>query len=198
MWHQNPSRDLSFVLSVMGGLTANLVDQFVDRILDNPDNEKKVEIASRKYSRLLDMQPLKKLIHWTLATAMTSACMSVMTLSLWPSGNLFDKIFANLLAGPCVLFLITPASLLVCLGVVTQAQWLTLSAQKALGFALFVLREIAESFSSDEFEFPPPQAQTTSFTGWLSTPIQPVLILSAELALLYLCLEVIRERRAEL
>jgi hypothetical protein len=197
LWHQNPVRDLSFVLSLMGGLTASLIDQLVGLIIHNFKTEKSEEMSSKKILPLWNIKPLSALSRWILATSLTSTCMSFMTLPLWPSGELLDKILANLLAGPCVLLLVTPASLFVCLGIVTQTEWITLVAQKALGFALVILRDIARCFSNHPVDAPRALTDSLSVTLWTSVPVPPLLILSVEIALLYFCVEAIRERRRE-
>lgn len=195
LWHQNPAYELSFILSLMGGLTASLQFHLVSRLIEfKKPEQKKNSILETKLHYILNHRLVGCCLHWTMTTAMTSAAMTFMTLPLWPAGHLPDKIFANLLAGPCVLFIVTPASLAVCLGVLIESNSWTLLSQKFLSFGLHLLREIARAFSTG-----PQFGELMNNNGpnlevQMFVEFQPTLIMVAEIAVLYFCLEVVREK----
>ncbi|MEN9530335.1 MAG: hypothetical protein RI932_2208 [Pseudomonadota bacterium] len=144
---KNPVHDLSFLLSALGAHTAQVVATLVQTTWAQDDKDsrfKKKRIAKCCFTAA------QQVAQWVLITALTSALMCIFCLQLWPIDNMAKKILANLLAGPVVLFLITPSAMTVIISVMFE-----LNSCLALSGFLFetgleVLLLIAQSFAESE------------------------------------------------
>lgn len=171
--HKNPVHDLSFLLSLLGAKTVGLVS-----ICCAPLN--KCDTVRGSKSQILQYleHTIRSIIYWVTVTAVTSALMCVFCAALWPIDNVIQKVQANLVAGPIVLFLVTPASLLI-------LAWIGLSQDQPptpmrafLELGLYLFHEAALAFSSHD-EPKPQQARTflsLPFSGdWFEHPYLPLL-----------------------
>lgn len=143
---QNPVHDLSFLLSTLGAHTAQLVSISVAILRSNKD------IVQSEKSQFLLSACIKfagTLSQWIIITALTSTLMCLFCFQLWPVENVFDKILANLVAGPLVLFLITPASLLVITCIALNFDLGLTMASSCLEVGLRMLVVIGESFARE-------------------------------------------------
>jgi hypothetical protein len=154
---KNPVHDLSFLLSALGANTAQVVSTAIQATWS--DAGKIIPGEKSSLSRIT-IDAATRLVQWTLITALTSSLMCCFCFQLWPVSNIFDKVLANLLAGPLVLFLITPAALLVIACIALQLEILLIPVCYALDLGLFALVFLAESFS-DPKTLPP--ASTMQF-----------------------------------
>ncbi|NBO37110.1 hypothetical protein EBU99_00840 [bacterium] len=142
---QNPAEDLSFLLSAAGSLMARAVSlcwrYFSERhqLNANPKNPK-----CKIYSHI------QSVFGWVIVTASTSALMCFCCWPLWPIDSITDKVFANLLAGPVVLLLITPFSLLLSFSLALQIDFLVQTASLGLQYGLKLFLCIASTFSHED------------------------------------------------
>lgn len=149
--HKNPSYDLSFLLSALGALSSRSIGQVVQDFLLQGSNS--TNINKQKFSALkrwLQHGWILDFSAWCIGTAITSASMCLLTWPLWPPGHVIEKIMANILAGPCVLFLTTPATLGVYFSLVLDSKLLFRCSHDGLEFSLKILIAIARTFSQSQ------------------------------------------------
>lgn len=183
--HQNPVGDLSFLLSALGAVTSSVMS----RTLGFLWGDAKVECFPQHLSWLLQSKSSKAFLLWILSTAATSSVMCLLTWPLWPADNILPKIQANIIAGPCVLFLITPASLGVCLGVLLGLPYLEKISHLLLDVGLNALHLIAQTFSSVAGEETFTKSSDLLATKTSGHLISPQMTLVLEIFLLTLTLE---------
>lgn len=134
----NPTDDLSFLLSALGASSAQFVSEMVGRIS-----------KSKQRTQALKQLPenlFENLCNWILTTSLTSALMCIFCLPLWPASGIAEKILANLLAGPLVLIVITPATIAIIIFQACQFELLRDYTVHILVFGLTTFRTIAEIF----------------------------------------------------
>jgi len=186
--HQNPVRDLSFLLSALGAVTSAVMSRSLGLLWGDAKEECDL-------SRIFQQRSLNAFFHWILSTAATSSVMCLLTWPLWPADNIFPKIQANIIAGPCVLFLITPASLGVCLGVLLGLTSLEKISHHLLDFGLNALHFIAQTFSSVASEEIRAASSVLSPTQTSGPLISPQVTLVLEIVVLTLTLECLNSLR---
>jgi hypothetical protein len=184
--HQNPAHDLSFLLSALGAVSSALIYSLTSMLIETDEDIVKGRRSMDRMVRLLKNKILPVSLS-ILSVAATSAFMCLLTWPLWPPQNILPKIQANLLAGPCVMLVITPAALGVCLGVLSGISVLTQTAHAVLEWGLSMLMQIARLFSH--------QSHNT-FSDAKSVPdISPHTVLVLEFLLLFLLLDFLRQVR---
>lgn len=141
---KNPTDDLSFLLSALGSSTVMLISRVLSRILNQsvPPNT--------PIFRRLTIRATQLMTHWIATSSLTCVSMCLFCFQLWPIGNLSQKIAANLLAGPVVLLLITPAILAVIVTLSLHCEFLLKAALAFLDFALRLFIKIGEAFASTD------------------------------------------------
>jgi hypothetical protein len=149
-WLANPAGDLSFLLSALGAQTSVCVHQVLKHMMQRPDRP--MPNTNKNPSSLQKFIPhLNRILDFCLAvvsTALTSSLVGLLTWPFWPPAHLDQKIYANLIAGPCVLLLITPASLAVCVAAIVNNNLLFQFAHTCLDWGLKLLLRIAQAFST--------------------------------------------------
>ena len=147
--HNNPVHDLSFLLSLMGARTAGLVAECCARL-------NQVGTSSQLKSRtfIFITRLMRPIIFWVSVTSITSALMCLFCAWLWPIDNILQKVQANLIAGPIVLFLITPASLLILAWIILSPQWPPPLLSAFLEWGLSLFHEAAITFSGQTSAHP--------------------------------------------
>jgi hypothetical protein len=146
--HQNPVRDLSFLLSALGAVCSALNYTLISQAMRSQESEASFKKAKASHPNLFRfIQFTQTICLWILTVSATSAVMCLLTWPMWTPNNIFQKIQANILAGPCVMMIITPASLGVCLGVITHLPVIAAFSHNLLEVGLTLLIAIAELFS---------------------------------------------------
>lgn len=178
--HKNPVHDLSFLLSLMGAKTAGFVSSLCRLIFSTRSSSNTDETGMR-----IVFIWARKISHWVLVTSITSALMCLFCAPLWPVDNIWQKIFANLIAGPIVLFLITPASLIL-------LPWIALDAGQPpqplcvfLELGLFLFHEAALAFSSHADQRPTQSAgfvYNSNNLEWFNHPYLTLLLVIVALS----------------
>ncbi|MEY4064920.1 MAG: hypothetical protein RIR26_1128 [Pseudomonadota bacterium] len=163
---QNPATDLSFQLSLLGGLVLKLSSHLVAGCLK--ENEKKGENENNFASKMQKL--LFTFSIWVTVTAATSCFMSLLCSVYWPSQNIMDQIQANLIAGPLVLIFITPLSLAIDFAVLFQWHMPVSFLCKLFSYALHALKCIAEAFSAGPASVPPAESALALAHGLTSHP----------------------------
>jgi hypothetical protein len=186
VFHQNPAHDLSFLLSALGAVSSALVYSLTSMLTETNEDKKEGQHRMDCIARLLKDKILPVSVR-ILSVAATSAFMCLLTWPLWPPQNILPKIQANLLAGPCVMLIITPAALGVCLGVMSGISILTQTAHAILEWGLSVLLQIARLFSH--------RSPSTLSALKADPDISPHTVLILEFLFLFLLLDFLRQIR---
>lgn len=185
IWHRNPVADLSFLLSALGASTAVFVIRTLNLLYETSSIESSSGAAFSNLISQSSKHPwVESTLRWIISTAFTSCAMSMLTWPLWPPGSVNDKILANLLAGPCVLFIITPGSLIVCLGTLTSLSFVSTTGHDILKLGLEILLAIAGAFSS------PQETNSNIHHTWNNQ--NSLLILNSEILILIFLGETLR------
>lgn len=190
----NPVRDLSFLLSALGALTSVFVSQLLalliridhTRTMPKPDN-------SPLPARFISTPAFLNISLSIVSVSLTSALMSLLTIPFWPAGNIFEKVLANIIAGPCVMFIITPAALGICLSVVLDAAGLGLACQQMLQWGLEILLYTARTFANPVEHGSYRRTADSFFVNGLS----PSVVIALEVLILSALTEFLRARLTE-
>lgn len=191
---ENPVRDLSFLLSALGALTSVFVSQLLALLIRTESVHllplPRCESAFGKFFS----SPLSLSLSLAIVSvSLTSALMSLLTIPFWPAGNIFQKVLANVLAGPCVMFIITPAALGICVSVLLGSAGLALLCHEVLHWGLEMLLLIARTFANPVDQSGQQQSLKFLFTAGIS----PSVVIACEILILSILTELLRTRLGE-
>lgn len=173
--HKNPTQDLSFLLSILGAKTAACVAIGLTGILKHAKPQSNSSIEKR-----LLLYCLGHITYWTSVTSLTSALMCLFCFQLWPVEQVIPKVFANLIAGPIVLFVVTPASLLLIPWVACTSSSAPVLLRNFLEWGLWLFHNTALAFASN----PPSSGEQVkrsiklhASVEWFEQPLLPTLLI---------------------
>jgi hypothetical protein len=191
---QNPVRDLSFLLSALGALTSLFVSQLLALVI-RADSTETLPLpgSSRLLGKYLFAPVSMKISMAIVSVSLTSALMSLLTIPFWPAGNILEKVLANILAGPCVMFIITPAALGICVSVVFELAGLGFACHAMLRCGLEILLYTARTFGNPVDQVN--QQQSAEF--FASMGVSPSVVIACEILLLSVLTEMLRTRLGE-
>jgi hypothetical protein len=165
----------------MGARTAGLVSLWCAPL--NKINST-AQVESRTFNLLTDW--LRTIIHWVIVTSLTSALMCLFCAQLWPIDNVIQKVQANLIAGPIVLFLVTPASLIVLAWIILTPTWPPRLLCDFLEWGLSLFHQAALTFSErggsqneHQLSFP----RTPLESEWFENPYLSLLFIITALSM---------------
>ncbi|NBX16102.1 MAG: hypothetical protein EBR09_01925 [Proteobacteria bacterium] len=184
--HRNPVGDLSFLLSALGAATGRVTNTSLGLLtgfFEESDPDEAIQ-----YTGLL--QFLQNICLAVLSVAATSALMCLLTWPLWTPENIYQKVQANILAGPCVMLIVTPAALGVCLGALTGFAELSSVSHAVLEFGVRLLAQIAHIFS--ESHLPRDLSGTEHALSANGREFAPAFILTLQYVLLVLTAEILK------
>lgn len=191
--HKNPTQDLSFLLSILGAKTAACVAISLSGIFDYAERHSGSGVEKRLFPACL-----RHIAYWTSVTSLTSALMCLFCFQLWPVEQVLPKVFANLIAGPVVLFVITPASLLLIPWVACSSSPAPVLLRDFLEWGLWLFHNTALAFSGagdNSAEQGRRSIKLHMQVEWFEQPLLPTL-------LIIVCLSGLQnfhsERRAEI
>jgi hypothetical protein len=184
--HRNPVGDLSFLLSALGAATGRVTSHSLGLLtgfFEESDLDDSIQNSGLP-------QFLQKICLTVLSGAATSAVMCLLTWPLWTPENIYQKVQANILAGPCVMFIVTPAALGVCLGALTGFAELSSVSHAVLEFGVRLLAQIAHIFS--ESHLPQNLSGTEHALSLNGREFAPAIILTLQYVLLVLAAEIFK------